>query len=828
MLLSDRQFLKSVYMHYYGPVMTALRVKNHKYLQLKTTQDYLYFMDKCIVQSESLMQYVKDEWVDAQMVSLHSLHKNAFKDWLEAINSLFEIKEVNPWPELDDNFMFPVRNVDGWASYYEYKFEYYHELCEMNVSSYNVLSETNKEYAECMAIYYKQCLYGTPQNFREEDDDEEEEEESKALELDQFLDQNYGFYHDVIRRYSFLSLLELYNSNKPLNNNPEASFSSFIAKFVAEYGSVYNPQLLQWYVERLDKLSWRARSSLYDIMLQEDYISGSLCFDLWLQEIKNGTSGLDDLNSVFSRTIARQYDKYRLGNAFKRVLRCVPFEKIQQEVLPLFTLEIDRGRSRFLVLLLLFYNQLSVSGNYFDQLLKQALEHGNAKDTSILIEGFFNVMQSDTPITSIVFDQCVNDLKVAREHFVNLSFLKPYVSATKQSDLIKAGFENLISSYPLEYLIGIVSSAIETFDGDVGWLFECCLNKLSSFYLVSVEHSRRVSSYHYSSSERYMDQKTEMMLTILQFLYEHVFTMDQVRAYCMQFDSSVVQKFPPEVLAKLISGIQDEAADYEADISVITLKLFGQSSNVTRKNYASYGLSMKRTIELVEQLSNYYCLSESLVDLVLEKAMSNMPNRGYNEYVQQLLSIDNVIFDKDANKFVRSVAFLKHKGRKLSKLSECLASLITAYGCLSDVFVGLKKAFMDVLKLEFQYGKFVHFFEDINITVAKDPVFLQWTMLAWIKAIKRGIYPFVSGFDKLIESAYKFAQELNEQDAYQFGVSFAKAYDLTVGYLSEYDMDMYKYKDAFVNLLRAVKKLNHHRDREMDDANQQNKKQCCN
>ncbi|KAI3636454.1 hypothetical protein MIR68_005806 [Amoeboaphelidium protococcarum] len=762
MLLHDRQFVKSVYMHYYGPVMTALRVKNHKYLQLKTTQDYLYFMDKCIVQSESLMQYVKDEWVDAQMVSLHSLHKNAFKDWLEAINSLFEIKEVNPWPELDDNFMFPVRNVDGWASYYEYKFEYYHELCEMNVSSYNLLSETNKEYAECMALYYKQCLYGTPQNFHEEEE-EEEEEESKALELDQFLDQKYGFYHDAIRRYSFLSLLELYNCDDSQNIDLEESFTSFIAKFVAQYGSVYNPHLLQW-----------------------------------------------------------------LRNEFERVLRCVPFEKIQQEVLPLFTLEIDRGRSRLLVLLLLFYNQLSVSGNYFDQLLKQALEHGNAKDTSILIEGFYNVMQSDTPMTRIVFDQCVNDLKVARQHSVNLSFLKPYVSATKQSDLIKAGFENLIASYPLEFLIGIVSSAIETFDSDVGWLFDCCLSKLSSFYLVSVEHSRRVSSYHYSSSERYMDQKTEMLLAILQFLYEHVFTMDQVRAYCMQFDSSVIQKFPPEVLAKLISGIQDEAADYEADISKITLKLFGQSSNVMVKNYASYCLSMKKTIELVKQLSNYYCLSESLVDLMLKKAMGNSSNREQNEYVQQLLSIDNVIFDKDADKFVRSVAFLKHKGRKLSKLSDCLASLITAYGCLSDVFVGLKKAFMDVLKLEFQYGKFVHFFEDINITVAKDPVFLQWTMLAWIKAIKRGIYPFVSGFDKLIESAYIFAQELNEQDAYQFGVSFAKAYDLTVGYLSEHDMDMYKYKYAFVNLLRAVKKLNHHRDREMDDSDQENKKQRCN
>lgn len=53
-VMQNNRLVKLCYFKYFGPCMTALKIYQHKYLELESTDDYMYFLDDSITLNEAL------------------------------------------------------------------------------------------------------------------------------------------------------------------------------------------------------------------------------------------------------------------------------------------------------------------------------------------------------------------------------------------------------------------------------------------------------------------------------------------------------------------------------------------------------------------------------------------------------------------------------------------------------------------------------------------------------------------------------------------------------------------------------------------------------
>ncbi|KAI3636804.1 hypothetical protein MIR68_005071 [Amoeboaphelidium protococcarum] len=58
-LLDQERVVKDAYHAYYGPVLTAFRIREHNYLQLNTVEAVQYFLHKSILKNQTLRRYLK-------------------------------------------------------------------------------------------------------------------------------------------------------------------------------------------------------------------------------------------------------------------------------------------------------------------------------------------------------------------------------------------------------------------------------------------------------------------------------------------------------------------------------------------------------------------------------------------------------------------------------------------------------------------------------------------------------------------------------------------------------------------------------------------------
>ncbi|KAI3629391.1 hypothetical protein MIR68_012596 [Amoeboaphelidium protococcarum] len=57
-VMQNKRLVKLCYFKYFGPCMTALKIYQHKYLELESTDDYMYFLDDSITVNEALKQFL--------------------------------------------------------------------------------------------------------------------------------------------------------------------------------------------------------------------------------------------------------------------------------------------------------------------------------------------------------------------------------------------------------------------------------------------------------------------------------------------------------------------------------------------------------------------------------------------------------------------------------------------------------------------------------------------------------------------------------------------------------------------------------------------------
>ncbi|KAI3650292.1 hypothetical protein MP228_004879 [Amoeboaphelidium protococcarum] len=57
-VVQNKRLVKLCYFKYFGPCMTALKIYQHKYLELESTDDYMYFLDDSITLNEALKQFL--------------------------------------------------------------------------------------------------------------------------------------------------------------------------------------------------------------------------------------------------------------------------------------------------------------------------------------------------------------------------------------------------------------------------------------------------------------------------------------------------------------------------------------------------------------------------------------------------------------------------------------------------------------------------------------------------------------------------------------------------------------------------------------------------
>lgn len=77
--------VRDAYFKYYGPLLTAARIKEHTYLQLKSKEDYTYFFHETSKKYSALLILMADDARDYD--------DTLFNEWILAVEHFYSITD---------------------------------------------------------------------------------------------------------------------------------------------------------------------------------------------------------------------------------------------------------------------------------------------------------------------------------------------------------------------------------------------------------------------------------------------------------------------------------------------------------------------------------------------------------------------------------------------------------------------------------------------------------------------------------------------------------------------------------------------------------------
>ncbi|KAI3653112.1 hypothetical protein MP228_002537 [Amoeboaphelidium protococcarum] len=172
-LLDQKRVVKDAYHAYYGPVLTAFRIREHNYLQLNTVEAVQYFLHKSILKNQTLRRYLKGHVrVDNDPGMLNEV-------WRRALLGYFDIEYQPGYGEIDPDYY--------WGSLWEWARKYY-QWSAPYLPNTEFLSATSKDFATVLLQTYlgdRDCC----------------NPKIKVLQ--------YGYAHDALKKYGLCCLMEL-------------------------------------------------------------------------------------------------------------------------------------------------------------------------------------------------------------------------------------------------------------------------------------------------------------------------------------------------------------------------------------------------------------------------------------------------------------------------------------------------------------------------------------------------------------------------------------------------------------------------------------------
>ncbi|KAI3643197.1 hypothetical protein MP228_012752 [Amoeboaphelidium protococcarum] len=166
--------VRDAYFKYYGPLLTAARIKEHAYLQLKSKEDYTYFFHETSKKYSALLILMADDARDQD--------DTLFNEWILAVEHFYSItdceREMIDSDDDDDEELPYGYNVLRWKITFE---------------SEEVLASSQLDLITIMFQQYRS--YGTSPV---------QQQTSPHVSL-------YGYYHDALRRYWLDAMISVIN-----------------------------------------------------------------------------------------------------------------------------------------------------------------------------------------------------------------------------------------------------------------------------------------------------------------------------------------------------------------------------------------------------------------------------------------------------------------------------------------------------------------------------------------------------------------------------------------------------------------------------------------